>query len=72
MLVAGDRHVHLLYQVQQFAQYLQHIHLARSDPGLGRLWSFTNDCNWPEPVSVRYLRCRVCLKIWRAPEGVIA
>ncbi len=50
MLVAGDRHVHLLYQVQQFAQYLQHIHLARSDPGLGRLWSFTNDCNWPFSV----------------------
>ena len=25
MLVAGDRHVHLLYQVQQFAQYLQHL-----------------------------------------------
>lgn len=70
MLVAGDRHVHLLYQIQQFAQYLQHIHLARSDPGLGRFWSFTNDCNWPvaaiQPGDtetaklIRWVYCNFC------------
>lgn len=37
MDVPRELHVHLLHQVEQIAQYLEHVHPFRPQPGLRRL-----------------------------------